>query len=95
MNELSFKSVKVPMNSKIYVDKYIDALPPKVIKSFHNKSVEACREELKAMDNHIGILWGKDRCFYIFGNNKPQDEFIFYKLKKLDPNVSYVKDAEK
>ena len=94
MNELSFKSTRIPMNSKKLVEDYLKVLPQKDLTSFYNRSVYDCLHDLRQTDNNIGILWGKDRCFYIFGNNKEQDNVIYHKLKNFDSEVTYVKDVE-
>ena len=93
MNNVSFKSTRIPFNSKRLFLDYLDVLPPKDFKSFYNKKVEDCLYTLRRTDNNIGILLGKDRCFYIFGNDIGQDRFLYKKLKKFDPNVTYVKDV--
>ena len=92
---ISFQSTKIPMTSKINVEDYIQALPPKDYKTFVNKTVNDCIDKLRRTENKIGIIWeGKDRCFYIFGKTKGQDDFIYEKLKKLDRNVTHIKDVE-
>ena len=90
----TFRSTKIPVvnNKKWFMD-YIDVLPPKIFKSYSGKTVEECLPDLSKTDNALGMLLGKDRCFYIFGKNEAQDKFLFNRLKKLDSNVSYVKDV--
>ena len=94
MNNVSFRSTRIPMTSKIAVTDYFKVLPRKDYKSFHNRTVSDCLYDLHRTDNLGGILWGKDRCFYIFGNNKSQDDLIYSKLKKLDSNVTHVNDVK-
>lgn len=93
MNEISFQSTRIPFNSKKFLMDYVNALPPKDFKSFHNRSVEDCLYDLRHTDNNMGILFGKDRCFYIFGNSVSQDKNIYSRLKKVDSNVTYIKDV--
>ena len=90
----TFKSTKIRIaRNKTPFMKYIDALPPKIYKTFAPKSVEECLPELKSIDNALGILIGKDRCFYIFGKNQAQDEFIYHRIKKIDSDAQYIKDV--
>ena len=91
----TFKSTRIPIanNKKLFMD-YIDVLPPKVYKSFSNCSVEECLPKLREFDSALGLLIGKDNCFYIFGKNQSQDKFLYNRLKKVDSNVSYIKDVK-